>query len=137
MAMILSRENNASVASMGIHCSNGDAHWKVISNDMAEYCKQEFKISANHRTLRQQIPPPDIRNTDFIFPAESTRSKIDQHLLLAGWSMLDREVKSSDELAEFQRHFNALLADQDRIALYRAHDCRGGVAPHFVENLLA
>ncbi|KRX58043.1 hypothetical protein T09_897 [Trichinella sp. T9] len=50
--------------------------------------------------------------------------KIDQHLLLAGWSMLDREVKSSDELAEFQRHFNALLADQDRIALYRAHDCR-------------
>ncbi|KRX36966.1 hypothetical protein T05_8563 [Trichinella murrelli] len=49
--------------------------------------------------------------------------KIDQHLLLAGWSMLDREVKGSDELAEFQRHFNALLADQDRIALYRAHDC--------------
>ncbi|KRX17351.1 hypothetical protein T07_8581 [Trichinella nelsoni] len=50
--------------------------------------------------------------------------KIDQHLLLAGWSMLDKEVKSSDELAEFQRHFNALLADQDRIALDRAHDCR-------------
>ncbi|KRY10041.1 hypothetical protein T12_5227 [Trichinella patagoniensis] len=49
--------------------------------------------------------------------------KIDQHLLLAGWSTLDREVKSSDEPAEFQRHFNALLVDQDQIALYRAHDC--------------
>ncbi|KRX58010.1 hypothetical protein T09_3498 [Trichinella sp. T9] len=90
MAMILSRENNASVASIGIHCSNGDAHWKVISNDMAEYCKQEFKILANHRTLRQQIPPPDIRNTDFIFPAESTRSKVRRNI----------DKKSADNNAE-------------------------------------
>ncbi|KRX73457.1 hypothetical protein T06_15993 [Trichinella sp. T6] len=41
------------------------------------------------------------------FPAPAQFGKIDQHMLLAAESILGREVKRMDELAEFQRHLNA------------------------------
>ncbi|KRZ96919.1 hypothetical protein T08_6906 [Trichinella sp. T8] len=40
-------------------------------------------------------------------PYMTNCGKIDQHMLLAAESILDREVKRMDELAEFQRHLNA------------------------------
>ncbi|KRY42178.1 hypothetical protein T01_15614 [Trichinella spiralis] len=38
------------------------------------------------------------------FPAPAQFGKIDQDMLLAAESILDREVKRMDEFAEFQRH---------------------------------
>ncbi|KAL1243238.1 Nucleotide-binding protein [Trichinella spiralis] len=52
MAMILSRKNNAGVASIGIHCSNRDAHWKAISKEMAEYWNQKLKESTRSKIRR-------------------------------------------------------------------------------------
>ncbi|KRX74232.1 hypothetical protein T06_8052 [Trichinella sp. T6] len=44
MAMILSRENNASVASTGIHCSNGDAHWKQLLQVILKIASKNSKF---------------------------------------------------------------------------------------------